>query len=86
MTIEIPDSYVTEKLNDGFSLYAGGRMAPAVFAKACVELGHRLATEGKDIVSVDVIEHRCFERVQDEISVRVKIRHRLRKSQAEGGA
>lgn len=81
--LEIPESYVVEKLPNGFSLYAGDRMASAVFAKACVELGHRLATEGKDIVEVEVIQHYSFERAQDEVGVRVKIRHRLRGANVE---
>lgn len=78
MTIELHESYETERLPNGFSFYAGDRAsAAAVFATLCIKMGHRLATEGKEIVDVEVLEHFSSERSQVEIGVRVKIRHRL---------
>ena len=79
---DIPPDYVTAKLPDGFSFYFDkGRPTStgiAVFANALVRLGHRLAEEKKDIVDVEVITSRDMERFQDEVTVRVKIRHRLK--------
>jgi hypothetical protein len=79
MLIEIPESYVTEHLSNGFSLYAGRDVLVELVRKS-VALGHRLATEGKDLVLVDVVQNHSPERMQPEVLVRVKIRHRLRTS------
>jgi hypothetical protein len=76
-TPRVPTSYVAEPHAAGFDFKPGDN-SRYEFARACIELGHRLAREGKDIVEVYVIEDVSLDRCQREIAVRVKVRYHLK--------
>jgi hypothetical protein len=77
----VPDHYVTQELPGGFSFHYGDGNCSAnhEFVKACVEFGHRLAMEGKDIVQIATATHFSNERCQREIAVVAKFKYRLKK-------
>lgn len=78
--IELPNGYVCEKLPDGFLFHENGPTDTEMlgnFARACVELGHRLAKEGKQIDEVRVMRMRNPWEQATQCRVKVKIKHVL---------
>ena len=85
-TIKLPNGYVTEKTSNGFIFHEAGPLdaeSMAGFATACVELGHRLAKEGKQIEEVRLMRHWSHTEGAEETFVKVKIKHVLANAQAE---
>jgi hypothetical protein len=78
--IELQNGYVCEKLPDGFVFHENGPLdteSLGNFARACVELGHRLAKEGKQIAEVQLMRMRNPWEQAIQSRVKVKIKHVL---------
>ena len=79
-TIKLPNGYVCEKTPDGFLFHENGPSDTEMlgnFARACVELGHRLAKQGKQIDEVVLMRMRNPWEQAMQTRVKVKIKHVL---------
>lgn len=84
-TLQI-NGYVCEKFSDGFVFNENGPADTEQlqnFARACIELGHRLAQEGKRIDKVRLLRQRNPWEQLTQTVVRVKIKHVLAASARE---
>jgi len=72
------------EIPNGFSVCTDCFTTPAAathfLISESVRLGHRIASEGKDITEVCTSERFNFERHQHELTVQAKIKHRIKSS------